>query len=103
MGNIFWMAFCNLGYSLRCCIHFVKDYPSTGPFVCFLNGATGVFFVLATQSWYFIISWHTLTTLWFESTPRWMNSRYFYHIYAWGISTSVTIITFHTVGLEPHI
>lgn len=100
MINIFWMSFCDLGFSLRCCIQFISYTPQKGSLFCWMSAIGGVFFVLAIQSWYFIISLQIFVQIWYKTTPKWMSKRYLFHIYAWSIALVASIIPFRTYGLH---
>lgn len=101
MSNILWMSISDFGYSLRCCIPFFGTIPNTESILCSLSAIPGIFFMMATQSWYFIISLQIFVTIQCKKTPRCMTSRYMVHIFVWALSITTTLLSYGKYTVSP--
>lgn len=101
LANIFWMSFSDFGFSIRNAVGYIGGLSNKMFFFCWLSAFGSVFFVIAMQSWYFIIGLQIYVPIKYITLPRWMDNRYFYHIYAWSISFFSAISLFHAYGHGP--
>merc|ERR1719273_456124 len=57
--------------------------------------------MMATLSWYFIISWEIFISINYAFKPQWMEKRYFFHIFVWCLSLIVASIPIGHYYLQP--
>jgi len=86
------MSIADLGLALRHWGEFLYYHPEMGnqSLLCTLSAFTGVFFIIATASWYFLISVFTCITLRGNSRYRERHSKtqkFLEHFFVWGLST----------------
>lgn len=88
MTAVFWMSFSDFLLSIRHFVEFITYHPNLkhGTVACLFSAAVGTFAIVATTSWYFII---TLTIIFiFKGFTRDIISQkiYIMHSYVWILS-----------------
>lgn len=100
MSSIFWMSFCDFGLSVRYCIPFAFELRE-GSISCWVSAISGVFFMMATLSWYFIITLQIFASVWHTHLPQWINDSNVHHGYVWIFSFVMTSIPIKAYGFLP--
>jgi len=89
--RLFWMSLCDFFLSIRHWSEFILYQPSLDYHkpICIINAFGGTFFMVATMSWYFVISLFTYLTLVGISIQELQEKkiRVISHIYVWTLST----------------
>lgn len=86
LRNLFWMSIADLVLAIRELLGLHEMLDVTKPFLCVLDGVTGVFSETATTSWYFCISVTVFLSLTGRNLSNWRRFYLLQHCAVWGVS-----------------
>jgi len=104
LTRVFWMCFCDFFLSIRHWTEFFvyKPMMDTNRTVCLLNAFGGTFFMMATMSWYFVISVCIFLTLAGKTSQEisGRKQRVLTHAYVWTCSLAAFLYPYLTNNLD---